>query len=55
MTTPGQYAGVPLVPLKEHIRMKAAMVHLPTMRKQLKLIMAKLGIHAEAEEGDQQQ
>ncbi len=50
MTTPGQYAGIPLVPLKDHIRIKAAMVHLPAMRKQLKLVLTKLGLKTELEE-----
>lgn len=41
---PGQYGGLPLVPLQQHIKIKAALVHLPEMRKQLKSIMKKLGI-----------
>jgi UDP-3-O-[3-hydroxymyristoyl] glucosamine N-acyltransferase len=32
---PGEYGGVPLVPLQRHLRIKAAMAHLPEMRKQL--------------------
>jgi UDP-3-O-[3-hydroxymyristoyl] glucosamine N-acyltransferase len=47
MTEPGQYAGVPLVPLKTHIKMKAAMVHLPEMRRQLNRILKKLGLDAD--------
>ena len=44
MDTPGQYGGSPLLPLQQHIKMKAAMVQLPKMRKQLSLIMKKLGL-----------
>lgn len=45
LTEPGQYGGVPLVPLQQHLKIKAAMVQLPEMRKQLKRILKKLGLN----------
>jgi UDP-3-O-[3-hydroxymyristoyl] glucosamine N-acyltransferase len=39
---PGSYGGVPLLPLQEHLRMKAASVHLPEMRKQVAKLMKKV-------------
>jgi len=47
ITEPGQYGGVPLVPVQQHIRIKAAMVQLPEMRKQLNRIIRKLGLDSE--------
>ncbi len=42
--TAGQYGGSPLVPLQQFIKMKAAMAHLPQMRKALKQITKHLGL-----------
>jgi UDP-3-O-[3-hydroxymyristoyl] glucosamine N-acyltransferase len=39
MKTPGQYGGFPLAPLQHYIKTKAALSHLPEMRKQLSKIM----------------
>lgn len=36
---PGQYGGFPLVPLQHHLKIRAALVHLPEMRKQLAQLM----------------
>lgn len=44
ITKPGQYGGHPLLPLQQHIKMKAALTHLAEMRKSLSLILKKLGI-----------
>jgi UDP-3-O-[3-hydroxymyristoyl] glucosamine N-acyltransferase len=44
ITEPGQYGGNPLMPLQQHLKMKAAMVHLAAMRKQLNSVLRKLGI-----------
>ena len=44
ITEPGQYGGSPLMPLQQHLKMKAAMVHLADMRKQLNSVLRKLGI-----------
>jgi len=44
ITKPGQYGGHPLLPLQQHIKMKAAMTHLSEMRKSLSLVLKKLGI-----------
>jgi UDP-3-O-[3-hydroxymyristoyl] glucosamine N-acyltransferase len=44
LTEPGQYGGYPLVPLAQFLKIKAAMVQLPEMRKQLKQVMTKLGL-----------
>ena len=45
---PGEYGGVPLVPIQTHVKIKAALVHLPEMRKQL----ARLSKFAFGESGD---
>ncbi len=45
ITEPGQYGGNPLMPLQQHLKMKAAMVHLADMRKQLNSVLKKLGIN----------
>jgi UDP-3-O-[3-hydroxymyristoyl] glucosamine N-acyltransferase len=47
---PGQYGGQPLVPLQQFIRTKAALAHLPEMRKQLMKVMKKLGLDDNAKE-----
>lgn len=39
ITVPGAYGGLPLLPLQDHLKMKAAMVHLADMRKQLSKLM----------------
>lgn len=47
ITRPGQYGGVPLQPLQQFLKMKAAMVHLPEMRRQIGKILRKLGLDEE--------
>ncbi|MCM2280857.1 MAG: UDP-3-O-(3-hydroxymyristoyl)glucosamine N-acyltransferase, partial [Bdellovibrionaceae bacterium] len=42
ITSPGQYGGFPLVPLQDHLKIRAAMVQLPAMRKQLSQLMKKI-------------
>lgn len=42
MSTPGEYGGLPLVPIQQHIKIKAAMVQLPEMRKQVQALMKKV-------------
>lgn len=44
ITKPGQYGGHPLMPLQQHIKMKAALTHLAEMRKSLSQVLKKLGI-----------
>ncbi|MES2963413.1 MAG: UDP-3-O-(3-hydroxymyristoyl)glucosamine N-acyltransferase [Bdellovibrionota bacterium] len=44
ISTPGQYGGNPLQPLQQFLKTKAAMTHLPEMRRQIKLIMKHLGL-----------
>lgn len=39
---PGQYGGYPLLPLKQHLKVKASSVHLPELRKQMKRVLDKL-------------
>ena len=46
ITKPGAYGGVPLMPLQQHIKMKAAMSHLVEMRKQLKRVLQHLGLES---------
>ncbi len=41
---PGQYGGNPLVSLQQHIKTKAALAHLPQMRKMLQKITKHLGL-----------
>lgn len=48
ISQPGQYGGSPLLPLQQHIKMKAALAHLPKMRKSLSLILKKLGIETDS-------
>ncbi len=38
----GQYGGYPLVPLKQHLKVRATSVHLPEMRKQIHRILRKV-------------
>jgi UDP-3-O-[3-hydroxymyristoyl] glucosamine N-acyltransferase len=38
----GQYGGYPLVPLKQHLKIKASSVHLPELRKQMNRVLRKL-------------
>ncbi len=45
---PGRYGGFPLVPLQQHLKIRAALVHLPEMRKQLGRLMKKLSPDGEA-------
>jgi UDP-3-O-[3-hydroxymyristoyl] glucosamine N-acyltransferase len=40
----GKYGGHPLLPLQDHLKMKAALVHLAQMRRQLNSVLQKLGI-----------
>ena len=47
ITKPGAYGGVPLMPLREHIKMKAAMMHLAEMRKQVKRLLKHAGFESE--------
>lgn len=42
LNVPGDYGGVPLVPLQQHIKIKAAMIQLPEMRKQLARLMKRV-------------
>lgn len=42
LNEPGQYGGVPLMPLQAFIKMKAALVQLPEMRKQLMRLTKKV-------------
>lgn len=39
---PGQYGGYPLLPLKQHLKVKASSVHLPELRKQMNRVLRKL-------------
>lgn len=39
---PGQYGGFPLAPLQDHLKIRAALLHLPSMRKQLSQLMSKV-------------
>ncbi len=39
---PGQYGGYPLLPLKQHLKVKASSNHLPEFRKQLNRVLRKL-------------
>lgn len=41
ITEPGQYGGFPLLPLRQHLKVRAALVHLPEMRRQLSQLMKK--------------
>ncbi len=54
ITTPGQYGGFPHQPLQKFIKTKAAMIHLPEMRKQLGKIMKHLGLETAADEGGEE-
>lgn len=45
--SPGQYGGNPLQPLQQFIKTKAAMIQLPSMRKQLQKIAKHLGLEEE--------
>lgn len=49
VTKPGRYGGYPFVPLNESMKILSTTVHLPKMRKQISMILKKLGI----EENDQ--
>lgn len=42
ITEPGQYAGFPLMPLQDNIKMRAALVHLPEIRKHVAMLMKKI-------------
>ena len=54
ITEPGQYGGNPLQPLQQFIKTKAAMTHLPEMRRQIQRILKHLGIEeAASEAGDE--
>lgn len=44
---PGRFGGLPLLPLQQHLKVKAAMVQLPEIRKQLKRVMLKLGLESD--------
>ena len=39
---PGQYGGYPLVPVKDHLKIRASSVHLPQLRKQMNRVLKKL-------------
>lgn len=39
---PGQYGGYPVIPLRQDLKAKASMVHLPELRKQMKRVLRKL-------------
>lgn len=47
ISAPGQFSGYPLVPLRQFLKIKAAIVKLPEMRKQLKLILKHLNLKFE--------
>lgn len=42
VTEPGAYGGYPLIPLKQHLKVKASSIHLPELRKQVNRMMKKL-------------
>lgn len=44
ITKPGKYGGFPLQPLSESLRTRGALLKVPKMVKQMKLIMSKLGM-----------
>lgn len=49
VTKPGPYGGYPLQPLQSFLRTKAALMHLPQMRRQLKMIIKHLGLTEDTE------
>lgn len=49
ITEPGAYAGFPLTPLQDNIKMRAAMVHLADMRKQVAKLMKQVFPNSESE------
>ena len=49
ITEPGAYTGFPLLPVQENIKMRAAMVHLADMRKQVSKLMKQVFPNSESE------
>ena len=49
ITEPGAYAGFPLVPVQDSIKIRAAMVHLPDIRKQVAKLMKQVFPNSESE------
>lgn len=52
---PGQYAGFPLLPLQQALKMRAAMTHLPEMRKQVSQLVKSANLEAPAKDGANQE
>lgn len=47
VTEPGQYGGVPVIPMQQFLKARLAYTQLPEMRKQLKKVLKKLGLEEE--------